>query len=257
MESPILGPHDDWDVHWDDYAMSAEDNPAQLYRRRLVLKRLGRRPERILDIGSGQGDLAKDLTIRFPASRILGLEVSLSGVRTSEAKVPTAVFLQRDLLDANQQPGPYAGWATHATCSEVLEHVDDPGLLLQQSQRYMSPGCRVIVTVPGGPMSAFDRHIGHRRHYSAEALRAVLESAGLVVEDVSQAGFPFFNLYRLAVVLRGRRLVDDVSSRQAATSSRLIRLAMSSFRRLFLLNKESTPWGWQVVATARLPESEG
>ena len=32
---------DDWDHHWSQYGESAEDNPAQSYRRRLVLALLG------------------------------------------------------------------------------------------------------------------------------------------------------------------------------------------------------------------------
>src|SRR5205814_933825 len=32
---------DDWDRHWDDYASSAERNPAQRFRRKLILSLLG------------------------------------------------------------------------------------------------------------------------------------------------------------------------------------------------------------------------
>ena len=60
-----------------------------------------------------------------------------------------------------------------------------------------------MVTVPGGPRTAFDRHIGHRRHYTTDALRAVLDAAGLEVELVQGAGLPFFNLYKLLVMMRG------------------------------------------------------
>jgi len=35
--------------------------------------------------------------------------------------------------------------------------------------------------VPGGPMSAFDRHVGHRRHFSAAALRQLLVNSGFEV----------------------------------------------------------------------------
>ena len=57
-----------------------------------------------------------------------------------------------------------------------------------------------VVTVPGGPMSAFDRHIGHRRHFSPDDLRAVLLAAGFQVERTTGVGFPFFNLYRLVAI---------------------------------------------------------
>ena len=59
-------------------------------------------------------------------------------------------------------------------------------------------------------MSAFDKHIGHRRHFTPERLRQLLLDAGLQVESLNGAGFsPFFNLYRLTVVARGKKLIDD------------------------------------------------
>ncbi len=243
---------DDWDRHWEDYAESAERNPAQLYRRHLVLQRLGARPERLVDIGAGQGDFIAAAVVQFPGTPMLGIEGSRSGVQVAQAKVPRATFLQRDLLEPGQPPPEYRRWATHAVCSEVLEHVDDPVRLLRESQAYLRPGCRVVVTVPGGPMSAFDRHIGHRRHYRRDELRHVLETAGFEVEDVAAAGFPFFNLYRLVVICRGEKLISEVSEGGAAGNSALARLAMAAFRVLFRLNVSRSPWGWQLTATARM-----
>jgi hypothetical protein len=98
-------------------------------------------------------------------------------------------------------------------------------------------------------MSAFDRHIGHRRHFTPELLRDVLVQAGFDVERTWRAGFPFFNLYRLLVILRGRRLAEDVSG---GVSSRLADTTMSAFRVLFRLNLDKPAWGWQIVGIARL-----
>jgi len=95
--------------------------------------------------------------------------------------------------------------ATHAIASEVLEHLDDPVTLLRNGMAYMAPGCRVIVTVPGGPISAFHRHIGHRRHYTPVLLRDLLTAAGFEVEVSTGIGFPFFNLYIGALVWREKR----------------------------------------------------
>src|SRR5690349_24944440 len=95
---------DDWDRHWDDYASSAEHNPAQRFRRKLILSMLGEAPARVLDIGSGQGDFAAEVTAAFPRAEVLGLELSASGVQVSKQKVPGgAEFIQWDLL-AERQP---------------------------------------------------------------------------------------------------------------------------------------------------------
>lgn len=246
---------DDWNRHWRQYAESASTNPAEAYRRRLVLGLLALdgTGDRVLDIGSGQGDLAAELQRSRPGVQLLGIELSEQGVAVARTKVPEATFLQRDLLEATHPPPELRGWATHAVCSEVLEHVDEPERLLAGAMAYLAPGCKVVVTVPGGPRSAFDRHIGHRRHYGRSDLRALLERAGLEVDRVAAAGFPFFNLYRLAVILRGDKLIDDVAAGDEAPASGLALAVMRVFGVLFGANLASSPWGWQIVAQARVP----
>ena len=166
--------------------------------------------------------------------------------------VPAARALQRDLLDGGLAPEELRGWATHALCSEVLEHVDDPVALLRGAREYLAAGCRLVVTVPGGEMLAFDRHIGHRRHFTPEALRLTLEEAGLGVALATGAGFPFFNVYRRIVIARGERLVDDAAA-DAGRLSPLVVAGMIAFRALFTLNLPRTPWGVQIVAVAYEP----
>ncbi len=99
-------------------------------------------------------------------------------------------------------------------------------------------------------MSAFDRHIGHRRHYTKALLGQVLLEAGFEAGQVAAAGFPMFNLYRLAVLLRGGRLIEDAGGAPGP----LARTAMGLFRRLMRLTLTDTPWGWQIVAVARKKE---
>jgi glycosyltransferase involved in cell wall biosynthesis len=43
--------------------------------------------------------------------------------------------------------------------------VDEPARLLRNARTFLAPGCHLVVTVPGGPRSASDLRIGHRRHY--------------------------------------------------------------------------------------------
>lgn len=252
---------DEWDRHWAVYGEPAEGNPANAYRHRLVMKLIGRPAagDTILDIGSGQGELALLLGKAFPGAAVMGIEYSAGGVqraRQAAALAGLAVeFVQRDLLEpATVDPG-LRGRAAYAVCSEVLEHVDDPALLLRNAAQYLAPGSRVVVTVPGGPRSAFDRHIGHRQHFAPSGLRQLLERAGFEVESVARAGFPFFNLYRLAVIARGRRLIADLeraaSSDDGGGTTQSAVLAV--FERAFRLNMASSPFGWQMVAVARFP----
>jgi SAM-dependent methyltransferase len=258
-DSPHEVAPDDWETHWDDYADSARRNPAQSFRRRLVLGLLakaspGGAPVRYLDIGCGQGDLATDVARRWPGAEVVGLELSAKGVELASAKVPEGRFVQFDLLSGQDPPDRLAGWATHATCSEVLEHVDEPGEMLVAARRWLAPGATLVVTVPGGPMSAFDHHIGHRRHYDIPDLTALLEGAGFTVGECGGAGFPLFNVYRRVVISRGERLVTEVDS--DGSVSLPVRAGLAVFSGLLAVSPTRGRRGWQLYATATLPSAD-
>jgi SAM-dependent methyltransferase len=253
--SPALPPRNEWDDHWEAFAGSGSLNPAQGFRRRLVLSLLvlGRGPVRVLEIGSGQGDLSAELAARYPRAELRGIDYSRTGIEIASRKVPGATFIRHDLAGAAAPPARLIGWATHAVCSEVLEHVDDPARLLRTIGRCLAPGGRLVVTVPGGPMSAFDRHIGHRRHFTAPDLERLLAGAGYEVARVVATGFPFFNLYRLVVIARGRRLATDVAAREGAPASPAARAAMAVFRGLLAVTVPGARGGWEIAGVAQAP----
>ncbi len=249
----------DWDHHWDAYGDAAEGNPANIYRRELIVKLLGKPAAgtTVLDIGSGQGEFTLELARRFPGLPIWGVEYSASGVERSRKAAAErgadVKFRQVDLLQetrlADGQPA-----ATLAVCSEVLEHVDDPTTLIRNARSLLAPGCRLVVTVPGGPRSAFDRHIGHYQHFSARLLRTVLTDAGYRVDRVLRAGFPFFNIYKMAVIARGRKLIDDVERRTPDSPTIPGESLMKSFFGFgFRHSLDSSPFGWQMAAVATVP----
>jgi SAM-dependent methyltransferase len=242
---------DDWETHWSSFAEAAERNPAQAFRRRLVLALLAAHgaPQRYLDVGTGQGDLAVEVAHRWPEAEIAGIELSGRGVDIAARKLPRGDFRRFDLLSGNAPPEGFTAWATHATCSEVLEHLDEPKALLAAARRWLAPSALLVVTVPGGPMSAFDRHIGHRRHYTVGDLAGLLDAAGFAILECGGAGFPFFNLYRRTVIARGERLVSDVDATSTVPLS--ARAAMAVFKGLLAAGPTKGRRGWQLYAAAR------
>ena len=242
---PAVAPSvDDWETHWSEYADVAARNPAQAYRRLVIIdtiRSIGR-PHRLLDIGSGQGDLLGDLRREWPRAELLGVELSAEGIRWATEKVPGARFVQLDLLSDAVRPPELVGWADLATCSEVLEHVERPEVLLAAGAWFVRPGGYVVITVPGGPRTAFDRHIGHRRHFTADGLEPV---------RVSGTGFPFFDLYKLVVLARGDKVIDDGSA--TTEPSRLADAVLKGFSLVLRPGLTTSRLGWQLVAIARRP----
>ncbi len=242
-----------WDRHWRHSSISTEANPAQALRRKLIRRLLGEdaagQDSAILDIGCGSGDQMADMARHFPEAAFAGIDLSDSGLAETARKLPNARLMAFDFSTPDKTPSDLRGWASHAVCSEVFEHVVDPAIVLANIVLCLKPGGRLVVTVPGGPMSAFDRHLGHRRHYTRDSLRDLLERTGLEVETAAASGFPTFNLFRLVIILRGKRLVDDVSGEP----SLLVRMAMAVFNGLLKFSLFDSPWGWQIVASARKP----
>jgi SAM-dependent methyltransferase len=249
-QAPTSSEADDWEAHWSDYGGANQRNPAQSYRRRLVQRELERdgRPTRLLDIGSGNGEFPATAAQLWPEAQLLGLERSESGVAQAQARIPTARVRVCDLLAQPDPAKDEINWATHAVCSEVLEHVDDPAALLHNARAWLAPGAPIVITVPGGPMSAFDRHIGHRRHFSPPDRAQVIRAAGLDVVGVRGCGFPFFNLYRALVIMRGEKLIEEA---RRPSANRSIRAGMSAFELLLRLSLNGTQLGWQTVGVAR------
>lgn len=245
-----------WNQYWGEYDAAAQKNPAQRMRHEFISHLLQERCENstsihLLDIGSGQGDMLAQIREKIPHAKLAGFELSRSGVEISKRKVPDAVLLVADLFHPNPQMEPYHSWATHATCCEVLEHLDDPIAFLKSSARYLSTGAEMVITVPSGPMSLFDKHIGHRQHFSKDSLSHVIQASGFEVSRVYRIGFPFFNLYRLTVIARGANLIEDVRTGSNGSPGKFALSVMTAYRLLFRFNLKDSPWGWQLAVLAR------
>src|SRR6476619_6195292 len=116
MSSPVRASHDDWDSHWNQYAESAAENPAQRMRHQIVARLLhedaGKGAMRVFDLGSGQGDMVQMLEPLLPEAQFVGAELSASGVAISQCEVPTATFLVADIFQRPPALEELAGWAT-------------------------------------------------------------------------------------------------------------------------------------------------
>jgi len=69
---------------------------------------------------------------------------------------------------------------------DVLEHLDDDRASLNRVADLLRPGGSLIVSVPALPelFSEYDEIQGHRRRYTAEALRAAFDGTGLRLKHI-------------------------------------------------------------------------
>ena len=77
----------------------------------------------------------------------------------------------------------------------VIEHVQDHA----QALVHMRAVCDkyLLVTVPGGPIRATDRFMGHVRHYDLASLNHLVADSGFKVIRSFAWGFPFHSAYKV------------------------------------------------------------
>jgi SAM-dependent methyltransferase len=234
---------------WQEYSVANAKNPAQLHRWRLVMREVvafaGPAPV-IVDLGCGSGALLGRLK-ELRGATLIGVDVEPRALEIARAQLPLGRFHRADLDNPNRSElEPLAGGVDIVTCSEVLEHLANPEGALDLAAHLLRPHGTLVVTVPAGPMNAFDRSIGHRRHYSVARLAELLASRGFQVVRCYAWGFPFHTAYRIAVGTLPT-VVEGFSDSRITLTKRVI------FRLLDLLfygNVRSRRVGRQLVAVA-------
>lgn len=94
------------------------------------------RDDKWLDVGCG----LRPYESSFPQGVYIGVDIEVSG-RNSELKAPDHYYDGRTLPFPD---GSFEG----VICTQVLEHVPDPGLLLAEMYRVLKPGGRLILSLP-------------------------------------------------------------------------------------------------------------
>ncbi|MBE0546035.1 MAG: class I SAM-dependent methyltransferase [Verrucomicrobia bacterium] len=149
----------------------------------------------ILEVGCGDGSFTRNLAEH--SSRVTAVDISASQIERNARAHPEIKFLQHDVA----QPFPFANSAFDAIwCSEVLEHLFDPGFAVREMQRVLAPGGRLLVTVPYHgvfkdvliALFRWDEHFApgnpHIRFFTRKTLSQLAESAGFVEIKTTTCG---------------------------------------------------------------------
>jgi 2-polyprenyl-3-methyl-5-hydroxy-6-metoxy-1,4-benzoquinol methylase len=217
---------------WNSFGMRGSEFFSDVYGRSLISIVSSLRPERYLDIGCGNGGLArKAAAAGINAVGIDGSPELINQARLSSANAPDGLGLEFHHAPATAIPFAEASFDV-ASLVEVVEHLDDETLVatLAEARRVLRRGGTLLVTTPnnedlakaslGCPDCGAQFHpIQHVRSWSATSLAATLVTAGFSPR------------------IRATRLIEDRSA--------LERFARRTFYRL----SNATP---HLVALARL-----
>ena len=225
-------------------------NPGRLYRHQIINQVIRTAKisgnQSIVDIGCGTGELLNHLAMEFSPQNLLGLDISKVGISKAQENYPNLNFALIEVNDDGYISMTMKSAADIIVCSEVLEHLEEPKEILRFISNILQAKGVLIVTVPAGPMSFLERYIGHHRHYTKDSLTQLLEASGFSKIEVQRAGFPGINLIRLASMLRGKRILNDVAESQRKPI--LIGFGLRVAELILRYSLKDSIFGWQLVA---------
>jgi len=168
-------------------------SPAPRHRRRLVIKILDQLDfADCLDVGCAQPFLIEKLQKRKDI-RVAGCDISEKVILSNKKLFPGVEFFVMD-ISKTQPAGPRYDLVT---CSEVLEHVENWQIALQNISRLC---CRwLLVTVPLGKIHPIDRKAGHIIHFHGDELLNMMKELGFYPVYSQRWGFPFHSIYKYAI----------------------------------------------------------
>ncbi|MDO9213371.1 MAG: class I SAM-dependent methyltransferase [Methylococcales bacterium] len=131
-----------------------------------------------LEIGCGTGFVTSAISQQFPEARLLGSEYLEEGLVYARQRLPNAEFTQ---MDARQIP--YQSELDAIGVFDVLEHIEEDEIVLQQMFNALKPNGTVFITVPQHRWlwSAVDEYACHVRRYSAADLHKKMGNAGFEI----------------------------------------------------------------------------
>ncbi len=154
----------------------------------------------VLETGAGIGNL----TARLMGKRALYVAgekdpLHLHALRNRFLRAPNVVVRRLDPEVPEDLEGLEPRFDT-ALCVNVLEYLEDPGRTLASLRAVLKPDGAVVILAPNGPglFGTLDRRLGHKRRYSSEDARRLLEGQGFNVERIysfNKAGAPPWRIY--------------------------------------------------------------
>ena len=177
----VTGDFEDYKADWLDRLYKYEQDHFWFKNRRRFIRRIFNKyvdkKERILEIGAGTGSVSRMLAENGYCPE-LG-EIHLKGLQYA------AQYGLNRLYRFDTRKAPFKEEFDTVCMFDVLEHIEDDGLVLRNIHRMLKKEGKLILTVPAHRFlwSGIDEASGHKRRYELKELKSKLMDNGFDIVD--------------------------------------------------------------------------
>lgn len=149
---------------------------------------------RVLDVGCGDGVITDELGKHF--GDVFGIDESKTQIKYAQENFKNAEFILSSIEDFDCKGNLFDS----VVSIELLEHVDDPILVLEKMKSFVKKGGYIVVQVPNAlalnrrigemmglvkdcRMTPHDIEVGHQRMYDLESLKKDVVKSGLEIRE--------------------------------------------------------------------------
>jgi len=151
----------------------------------------------VVDVGCGEGGVLSFCARQ--GAHVVGIDHDAAAIERARSRIePVGARASEFRVLAAEQLPVADGLATRVICTEVLEHVDDPAVVLRELFRIGTPGAIYLITVPDPVAEGVQEKIApplyfqkpnHLRILPREDFRRLVGDAGLEIVEISRYGF--------------------------------------------------------------------
>ena len=213
---------------------------------------------KVLEVGCGTGNVLRVLEQTCTRGSVVGMDLFNEGLHYARQRTSCALVM------GDTRHPPFAHQFNLVCLFDVLEHIPEDVLTMQDLHRLLLPGGTLFLTVPSRPelWSYFDVASCHRRRYQLGGLEQKLLGAGLEVDYISEfmaALFPLAWLKRRLLGSSGRALSPSESREQAMREFRVFPLLngilswLLSLESGWIARRRRLPFGTSILVLAHKP----
>lgn len=163
------------------------------------------RPKSILDVGCASGWFLSQIARRFPKAKYIGVDVYKKAIQYAKEHYPSLKFM---VADAHSLPFP-ANSCDIVICTEVLEHVLKPELVISEIKRILKPNGIAVIEMDTGNIlfrtvwywwTNLRKGVwkdSHLHSFNTEKLGKMINKDGLVISKKKIFNFSMAVAFRL------------------------------------------------------------